>query len=45
VAAFVDGERWRGGVSAIPLRRHTAIVLEVNGYFPPTRKYEFPPGL
>jgi hypothetical protein len=45
VSAFVDGRRWRGDPRAIPLTRHAAIVLEVGGYFPPTRRYVFPPGL
>jgi hypothetical protein len=44
VSAFVNGRRWRGDPSAIPLSRHAAIVLEVGGYFPPTRRYVFPPG-
>ena len=29
----------------IPLSPHVAIVLELGGYFPPTRRYAFPPGL
>ena len=45
VLAFVNGERVPGDPRSIPLRRHDAIVLEVRGYFPPTRKYLFPPGL
>jgi hypothetical protein len=45
VSAFVDGKRWRGDIRSLPLRRHAAIVLEVDGYFPPTPRYEFPPGL
>ena len=45
VSAFVDGRRWRGDPRSIPLRRHAAIVVEVGGFFPPTRKYLFPPGL
>lgn len=45
VSAFVDGSRWRGSPRSIPLRRHKAIVVEVGGYFPPTKRYLFPPGL
>ena len=35
VAAWVDGKRWHGDVRAIPLRRHSEIVIEVGGYVPP----------
>ncbi len=45
VSAFVDGQRSSGDPSAIQLRRHAAIVVEVGGYFPPTPRYVFPPGL
>ena len=45
VTAFVDGRRWRGSPRSIPLQRHKAIVVEVGGYFPPTKRYLFPPGL
>ena len=45
VDAFVDGRGWREDPRAIPLSRHAAIVVEVGGYFPPTRKYVFPNGL
>jgi hypothetical protein len=45
VAAFVNGRRWRGDPRGIPLERHAAVVVEVGGYFPPTRKYLFPNGL
>jgi hypothetical protein len=45
IAAFVNGLRWRGEPRRIPLERHAAIVLEVGGYFPPTKRYVFPPGL
>lgn len=45
VAAFVEGRPWRGDPRAIPLRRHTQIVLEVGGHFPPNKRYVFPPGL
>jgi hypothetical protein len=35
VTAWVDGKRWHGNVRAIPLRRHSEIVIEVGGYVPP----------
>lgn len=37
--------RWRGDPRAIPLRRHTRIVLELASAIPPHTTYEFPPGL
>ena len=45
VSAFVNGRRWAGDPRAIPLAQHAAIVVEVRGYFPPTRRYLFPDGL
>jgi hypothetical protein len=45
VSAFVDGRRWPADPRAIGLDRHAAIVVEVDGYYPPTRRYLFPPGL
>jgi hypothetical protein len=45
VHTFVNGREWRGDPRRVPLTRHDAIVLEVAGYFPPTRRYVFPPGL
>jgi hypothetical protein len=45
VSAFVNGERQLGDPRSLPLRRHDAIVLEIDGYYPPTRKYLFPNGL
>ena len=45
VDAFVNGVRWHGDPRAIPLNRHAAIVLEIGGYFPPTRRYVFPSDL
>lgn len=35
VAAWVGGKRWHGDVRAIPLRRHSEIVIEVGDYVPP----------
>jgi hypothetical protein len=43
VTAFVGGERWTGGVGAIPLTDHAQIVVEVGGYVPPHGLYHFPP--
>jgi hypothetical protein len=45
VSAFVNGKRWPGNPRSLPLTRHAAIVLEIGGFFPPTRLYVFPPGL
>jgi hypothetical protein len=45
VAAYVNGRRWRRDPRRIPLERHAAIVLEIGGYFPPTKRYVFPAGL
>lgn len=45
IAGFVNGHRWRGDPNAIPLTRHSAIVLRVSGSFPPTKRYVFPPSL
>jgi hypothetical protein len=45
VRAWVDGRRWRRAASAIVLRRHAQVVLEVRGYVRPHARYTFPPGL
>jgi hypothetical protein len=45
VRAYVNGRLWRGDPCAIPLRRHTEIVLEVGSYIPPHASYRFPRGL
>ena len=37
--------RWPGDPAAIPLRRHTRVVLELRSHVPPHRTYVFPPGL
>ncbi len=42
VAAWVGGKRWRGDVRAIPLRRHSEIVVELGGYIPPHTFFLFP---
>ena len=44
VEAFVNGRRWRRAPAAIPLRRHSEIVLEIDGLVAPHRTYTFPPG-
>lgn len=41
---FVDGRSRRGLPSAVPLRRHAEIVLELGPYVPPHRGFAFPPG-
>ena len=45
VRAFVNGAQRNGDPRAIVLTRHAAIVLEVGGFFPPSRDYRFPAGL
>jgi hypothetical protein len=45
VIAYVNGRRWYGEPGAIPLARHSEIVLEADGYVPPHPSYLFPPGL
>jgi hypothetical protein len=45
VAVFVNGRRRAGDPRSVPLEWHRAIVVEVGGYFPPTKKYLFPNGL
>jgi hypothetical protein len=44
VEVFVDGRRTSGSPGAVPLARHSEIVLEVGPYVPPHRSYTFPPG-
>jgi hypothetical protein len=45
VVGFVGGRRWFGALGAIPLLRHTQIVLEVNGAVLPHKRYRFQDGL
>jgi hypothetical protein len=45
VAAFVDGRRVLGPASAIALRRHAQIVLELGPHVQPHPSYRFAPGL
>jgi hypothetical protein len=44
VAVYVDGRPWPGGPAAVPLSRHSEIVLEVGPHVPPHSSYAFPPG-
>ncbi|MDQ6834565.1 MAG: hypothetical protein M3016_00070 [Actinomycetota bacterium] len=44
VTVFLNGRRWHGPPGALPLRRHSEIVIEVVPYVPPHRSYLFPPG-
>ncbi len=45
ILAFVNGRRWHGDPRAIPLRRHSEIVLELGGYIPPHTSFLFRKGL
>ena len=45
VRVYVNGRRWHGDPRRVRLAPHAAVVLEVGGYFPPTPRYVFPPGL
>jgi len=45
LAAFVGGRRWAGDPRAIPLTRHSQIVLELDGYVPPHPSFLFQEGL
>jgi hypothetical protein len=44
VTVYVNGKRWRGAPSAVPLTRHAEIVLEVGPHVPPHPSYSFPAG-
>jgi hypothetical protein len=44
IAVFVNGRRWPGQATSVPLRPHDEIVLEVGPYVPPHHAYTFPPG-
>jgi hypothetical protein len=44
VTVFVDGRRWPGVPTAVPLTPHAEIVLEVGPRVPPHSSYAFPPG-
>jgi len=43
--AWVGGRRWRGDPHAIPLDRHTQIVVSDDARVPVHASYVFPPGL
>ena len=43
--AYVSGRRWTGPAAAIPLRRHTEIVLQTGPYIPPHASFLFRKGL
>jgi hypothetical protein len=43
VSVFVDGRRWSGPPGAVPLTKHSEIVLEVGPHVPPHSAYTFPP--
>ena len=45
VRAYVDGRSWTGDPRAIPLRRHTQVVLELGPFIPPHPTYRFAKGL
>jgi hypothetical protein len=45
VRAYVAGQRWRGSLRSIPLRRHAQIVLELGRYIPPHSAFVFRSGL
>jgi hypothetical protein len=42
---FVDGRPWRGDPGAIPLRRHSAVVVELGRHVTRRPMYLFPDGL
>jgi len=44
VTVYVDGRRWHGAPTAVPLTPHAEIVLEVGPHVPPHSSYTFPPG-
>jgi hypothetical protein len=45
VRAYVGGMEWHGSLRGIPLRRHTAIALEVGRHVPPHPSFRFGMGL
>jgi hypothetical protein len=42
VSVFVDGHRWIGAATEVPLTRHAEIVLEIGPHVPPHSSYTFP---
>ena len=45
VRGYIGGKEWHGSLTAIPLRRHAEIVLELGPFIPPHRSFLFRPGL
>jgi hypothetical protein len=45
VRAYVDGVEWHGSPRTIPLRRHSAVALEVGRHVPPHPSFRFGMGL
>lgn len=45
VRAYIAGRRWRSDPRAIPLQRHSVIVLQLGRALPPHRRYIFPEAL
>jgi hypothetical protein len=44
VTAYVNGQKYDGDLTAIPLRAHQQIVLEIGAPLVPPPNYTFPPG-
>ncbi|MGA9020002.1 MAG: hypothetical protein WB438_13835 [Candidatus Cybelea sp.] len=44
VTAYVNGQKYDGDMTAIPLRAHQQIVLEIGAPLVPPPNYTFPPG-
>jgi hypothetical protein len=44
VTAYVNGQKYDGDLTAIPLRAHQQIVLEIGTPLVPPPNYAFPPG-
>jgi hypothetical protein len=42
VAVFVNGKRWPGVPTTVPLTRHAEVVLEIGPHVPPHPSYAFP---
>jgi hypothetical protein len=45
VAVYVNGRRWPGSPTSVPLSAHSEIVLEAGVHVPPHTSYTFPPGV
>jgi len=44
VSVFVAGRRWHGEPRAVPLTKHSQIVVETGGHVAPHPSYRFPKG-